>query len=61
MRLFVVGLLMIAAIEVPAYIPYFWATRIILCITGVYLMVWATLGKGRWCRTCKRFSIFHHV
>ena len=58
LRLFVVGLLMIAAPAVPSYIPFFWAPSIILSVTGVYLMLWATLGKGRWCRTCKRFSVF---
>jgi hypothetical protein len=30
---------------------------IILGLTAAYLFVWSWLGKGRWCRTCKRFPI----
>jgi hypothetical protein len=28
-----------------------------LGLTGCYLMAWALIGKGRWCRQCKRFPI----
>jgi len=28
---------------------------VIVALAGVYLIVWATAGKGQWCRTCKRF------
>jgi hypothetical protein len=24
-------------------------------LVGSYLMAWATIGKGLWCRQCKRF------
>ena len=24
---------------------------------GLYLTAWALIGKGRWCRQCKRFPI----
>jgi hypothetical protein len=28
----------------------------ILCaLIGWYLIAWGTRGRGRWCRTCKRF------
>ncbi len=27
-----------------------------MALTGVYLLLWATLGRGRWCRGCKRFD-----
>lgn len=57
LRLFVVGLLMIAALPIAAYIPLLWPPAIISALAGVYLIVWATAGKGRWCRTCKRFSV----
>jgi len=25
-------------------------------LTGVYLLTWAAIGRGRWCRGCKRFD-----
>ena len=28
----------------------------IAAMTGAYLLAWATVGRGRWCRTCKRFD-----
>jgi len=28
-----------------------------MALAGVYLDLWATLGKERWCRGCKRFTI----
>jgi hypothetical protein len=57
LRLFLVGLLMIAALAIAAYLPWLWAPAIISALAGAYLIVWSTLGKGRWCRTCKRFGI----
>ena len=36
--------------------PLFWAPALILGLTGGYLLAWASIGKGRWCRTCKRFD-----
>ena len=33
-----------------------WAPAILLGLTGVYLLAWATVGRGRWCRACKRFD-----
>jgi hypothetical protein len=38
-------------------IPYFWIPGILLVLVGGYLVVWVTLGKGCWCRECKKFSI----
>jgi hypothetical protein len=58
LRLIVVGVLMIAALAVAPYIPFLWAPGIILFLAGAYLILWATIGKGLWCRTCKRFSIW---
>jgi len=55
-RLIVVGLYMIASITVAFRFPVFWAPGIILVLTGVYLLAWATLGKARWCRHCNKFS-----
>jgi hypothetical protein len=56
-RLFLVGFLMCGSIAIAFFAPIFWATGIILLLTGLYLIVWATLGRGCWCRNCKRFSI----
>ncbi len=60
LRLFLVGLGMIASLPVAGFVPFFWGPAIILVPAGAYLIVWATLGRGRWCRTCKKFSIFPH-
>lgn len=57
-RLFIVGVLMCASIGISIFVPVFWGPGILLLLTGLYLLVWATLGKGCWCRKCKRFSIF---
>ena len=56
-RLFIVGVLMVASLAIAVFVPLFWAPGIILLLTGCYLIIWATLGKGRWCRTCKKFGM----
>jgi hypothetical protein len=58
LRLFVVGVLMVASSALVAFVPYFWAPGAILVLTGGYLMIWAAIGKGSWCRTCKKFRVF---
>jgi hypothetical protein len=58
LRLFIVGVLMVASLAIAAFVPLFWAPGIILLLTGCYLIVWATFGKGSWCRTCKKFGTF---
>ena len=57
-RLIVVGLCMIASVAIAFFVPLFWAPGVILVLTGVYLLVWATIGKARWCRVCKKFNVF---
>jgi hypothetical protein len=57
-RLLVVGALMVASIGLAPFVPFLWAPGILLFLAGVYLLVWATLGKGCWCRACKRFSVW---
>jgi hypothetical protein len=57
LRLMLVGLLMVAAPTVAALVPSLWAPTIVSALTGLYLIAWATLGKGYWCRECKRFSL----
>ncbi len=56
-RLLVVGLLMIGATGLVFVIPYFWIPAVVLLLAGSYLVAWATLGRGRWCRQCKKFSV----
>ncbi|HEY2785289.1 MAG TPA: hypothetical protein VGJ05_09965 [Fimbriiglobus sp.] len=56
-RLFVVGAVMIASVALAFFVPYFWVPGSLLFLTGSYLVVWATLGKGCWCRNCKTFRI----
>ncbi len=57
LRLILVGLVMLASPVVAAFVPYFWAPATILVLTGTYLMIWASLGQGYWCRQCKKFNL----
>ena len=56
-RLFVAGLAMVASPAVAAFVRFLWAQAIVLALTGIYLITWATLGRGYWCRECKKFSL----
>lgn len=60
-RLISVGLGMLASLGFAFVFPILWAPAIILALTGSYLLAWATIGKGLWCRNCKRFNVLHHV
>ncbi len=55
-RLITVGLAMLTSTALAYFFPAFWPPAIILSLTGLYLLAWATLGKGGWCRNCKRFN-----
>jgi hypothetical protein len=57
LRLFIVGVVLVASVAAAFFVPYLWVPSILFLLIGGYLIVWATLGKGSWCRTCKRFSI----
>ena len=57
LQLFVVGVLMIASLSIVTIVPLWWLPGIILVLTGAYLIAWASIGRGGWCRTCKKFSI----
>jgi hypothetical protein len=56
MVLFLVGIIMLALAAVGLFIPWLWVLSIPLSLVGGYLFVWATLGKGLWCRQCKKFA-----
>jgi hypothetical protein len=55
--LFVAGAVMLSTLGLAAFWTWFWAPGIILMLAGIYLVVWSTLGKGRWCRRCKQFIV----
>jgi uncharacterized paraquat-inducible protein A len=50
-----VGILLCATPALALLVPLLWFPAIILFLAGAYLVVWATLGRGRWCRQCKSF------
>ena len=55
-RLIIVGVGLIASLGLVRLAPMFWIPCLIVVPTGVFLIVWATVGKGRWCRQCKTFK-----
>lgn len=55
--LFIVGFLMLASLAVAMRLPVLWIPATILALAGAYLLVWATLAKGMWCRQCKSMRI----
>jgi hypothetical protein len=55
-RLTVVGLAMLVPLGLAVLWPVLWIPAIVLALAGAYLLVWATVGGGRWCRGCKRFD-----
>ncbi len=50
------GIAGIAFITLPLW---FIPATVILGLTAIYLIVWGTLGKARWCRCCKTFPMVH--
>lgn len=57
LRLVLVGLVMAAAPAAAVFVPYLWATAVVSALAGLYLIAWAILGRGYWCRECKKFSL----
>jgi len=57
--LFVVGLVAVGATAACFFLsPFFWIATSFLVLIGGFLIAWSTLGKGRWCRQCKKFPVF---
>jgi hypothetical protein len=54
-RLVLVGVAMLGAAYLGVLWPLLWLPAIVFALAGVYLVVWAVIGRGRWCRGCKRF------
>jgi hypothetical protein len=55
-RLALVGILMLAALGLGVLWWPLWLPAAICGLTGAYLLAWASVGRGLWCRGCKRFD-----
>jgi hypothetical protein len=55
-RLVLVGALMFVGLSLSLLPPLWWAPAVVLALAGAYLLAWALVGRGRWCRGCKRFD-----
>jgi uncharacterized membrane protein len=55
-RLGLVGALLVGGALAALSLRVTWPLAILLAMTGGYLLVWATRGKGAWCRQCKRIA-----
>lgn len=56
-RLLAVGGGLIASVGVALFVPVLWVPCLVAALAGSYLVIWATAGKGRWCRQCKGFKV----
>ncbi|HEY4247876.1 MAG TPA: hypothetical protein VGM64_13565 [Lacunisphaera sp.] len=54
----VTGLGLLFSPSLAPITAFFLLPAIVLLLTGIYLLIWATRGKGLWCRNCKKFSLF---
>jgi hypothetical protein len=55
-RLVLVGVLLLAAaVGLRVLGPPLAVAAVVPGLTGAYLLAWASVGRGRWCRGCKRF------
>jgi uncharacterized membrane protein HdeD (DUF308 family) len=54
--LFIVGILFCVSPLLAFFVSLFWIPGIILFLTGAYLIAWAVVAKGMWCRQCKTMS-----
>jgi hypothetical protein len=51
-----VGLLQLAAVGLGFLWWPLWLPAVLCGLSGAYLLAWALVGRGRWCRGCKRFD-----
>jgi hypothetical protein len=47
---------LVAAIPL-LFFDYVWIVAIVTAAAGLYLLFWSVLGKGKWCRRCKKFPV----
>jgi hypothetical protein len=55
-RLALVSGLLLAGLGLGLVRAPLWPPAVVLGLTGAYLPAWASVGRGRWCRGCKRFE-----
>jgi hypothetical protein len=55
-RLVLVGAAMLALASLGIVWQSLWLPALLVALTGIYLVSWAAVGRGRWCRGCKRFD-----
>jgi hypothetical protein len=55
--LFAVGMIILTLAAMALAFPVLMIPGLFLLLIGSYLIVWCTLGKGLWCRTCKKFPL----
>jgi hypothetical protein len=55
-RLIIVGVCLVASLGLAVAVPMLWIPSLLTTATGIFLIVWATAGNGRWCRQCKTFK-----
>lgn len=55
-RLAVVGVLLLAGLGLGFLWWSLWFPAAVSALIGAYLLAWASVGRGRWCRGCKRFD-----
>jgi hypothetical protein len=59
-RLALIGVLLVGVFLVAVLglgvVWWVWLPAALCALTGAYLLAWATIGRGRWCRGCKRFD-----
>jgi hypothetical protein len=53
-----VGVFLVAALGLGVvwWAWLLWLPAALCALAGAYLLAWATIGRGRWCRGCKRFD-----
>ncbi len=56
-RLTFAGLALLVAAAFLIFRPYVWLIAILMAAIAIYLLMWSILGKGKWCRRCKKFPV----
>jgi len=57
-KLFATGVIALAAVVGCFFLsPLYWIATSFLVLIGGFLIAWSTLGKGLWCRHCKKFPV----
>ncbi len=55
--LFVATVFLGGAIAVFLLYAIFWIAALLLLVIAIFLFAWSVLGKGRWCRSCRKFPM----